>query len=88
MTEHATADRALLHRAADDAADFRAGLGDRRVAAEIGFVIGGSVDAATAAEIVVAGWDQCAFNGSLPPAAEDVDRSAAAVPAAIARVGS
>jgi glutamate/tyrosine decarboxylase-like PLP-dependent enzyme len=120
MTEHATADRALLHRAADHAADFRAGLADRRVAAEIGvagledslvgelptrptpasevldqlvalaepglvatagprffgFVIGGSVDAATAAEIVAAGWDQCAFNSSLSPAAMAVEASA------------
>jgi glutamate/tyrosine decarboxylase-like PLP-dependent enzyme len=34
-----------------------------------GFVIGGSVDAATAAEVVAAGWDQCAFNAVLSPAA-------------------
>ena len=34
-----------------------------------GFVIGGSVDAATAADVVAAGWDQCAFNAVLSPAA-------------------
>ena len=34
-----------------------------------GFVIGGSLPAATAAEIVAAGWDQCAFNAVLSPAA-------------------
>ncbi len=34
-----------------------------------GFVIGGSLPAATAADMVAAGWDQCAFNGVLAPAA-------------------
>ena len=34
-----------------------------------GFVIGGSLPAATAADVLVAGWDQCAFNGVLSPAA-------------------
>lgn len=34
-----------------------------------GFVIGGALDVATAAEIVAAGWDQCAFNTALSPAA-------------------
>jgi glutamate/tyrosine decarboxylase-like PLP-dependent enzyme len=34
-----------------------------------GFVIGGSLPAATAAEVVAAGWDQCAFNAVLSPAA-------------------
>ena len=40
-----------------------------------GFVIGGSVDAALVADVVAAGWDQCAFNEALSPAAiafEDV----------------
>jgi glutamate/tyrosine decarboxylase-like PLP-dependent enzyme len=40
-----------------------------------GFVIGGSLPAATAAEVLVAGWDQNAFNAVLSPAAaaaEDV----------------
>ncbi len=40
-----------------------------------GFVTGGTLDAALAAEIVAAGWDQCAFNEALSPAAlafEDV----------------
>jgi glutamate/tyrosine decarboxylase-like PLP-dependent enzyme len=34
-----------------------------------GFVIGGSLPAATAADVLTAGWDQCAFNGVLSPAA-------------------
>ncbi len=34
-----------------------------------GFVIGGSLDVATAAEVVASGWDQCAFNAVLSPAA-------------------
>ena len=40
-----------------------------------GFVIGGSLDAALVADIVTSGWDQCAFNEALSPAAiafEDV----------------
>ncbi len=40
-----------------------------------GFVIGGSSDAALAADLLTAGWDQCAYNESLSPAAlafEDV----------------
>lgn len=34
-----------------------------------GFVIGGSLPAATAADVLAAGWDQCAFNETLSPAA-------------------
>jgi glutamate/tyrosine decarboxylase-like PLP-dependent enzyme len=34
-----------------------------------GFVIGGSLPAATAADLVATGWDQCAFNAVLSPAA-------------------
>ncbi|MEO6414355.1 MAG: aminotransferase class V-fold PLP-dependent enzyme [Pedococcus sp.] len=34
-----------------------------------GFVIGGALPAATAADIVAVGWDQCAFNAVLSPAA-------------------
>ena len=34
-----------------------------------GFVIGGALPAATAADMVAAGWDQCAFNAALSPAA-------------------
>ena len=34
-----------------------------------GFVVGGSLDAALAAEIVAAGWDQVAFNEAASPAA-------------------
>jgi glutamate/tyrosine decarboxylase-like PLP-dependent enzyme len=40
-----------------------------------GFVIGGSLDAALAADVITSGWDQCAFNEALSPAAiafEDV----------------
>jgi glutamate/tyrosine decarboxylase-like PLP-dependent enzyme len=40
-----------------------------------GFVIGGSLDAALVADILTSGWDQCAFNEALSPAAiafEDV----------------
>jgi glutamate/tyrosine decarboxylase-like PLP-dependent enzyme len=40
-----------------------------------GFVIGGSIDAALIADLLTAGWDQCAFNAALSPAAvafEDV----------------
>ena len=34
-----------------------------------GFVIGGALPAASAADIVATGWDQCAFNATLSPAA-------------------
>ncbi|NYG05606.1 glutamate/tyrosine decarboxylase-like PLP-dependent enzyme [Phycicoccus badiiscoriae] len=34
-----------------------------------GFVIGGAMPAASAADMVAVGWDQCAFNGALSPAA-------------------
>jgi glutamate/tyrosine decarboxylase-like PLP-dependent enzyme len=40
-----------------------------------GFVIGGALPSATAADMLAAGWDQCAFNAVLSPAAaaaEDV----------------
>jgi glutamate/tyrosine decarboxylase-like PLP-dependent enzyme len=40
-----------------------------------GFVIGGSLDAALVADVITSGWDQCAFNEALSPAAiafEDV----------------
>ena len=40
-----------------------------------GFVIGGSLDAALAADLLTSGWDQCAFNEAISPAAlafEDV----------------
>jgi glutamate/tyrosine decarboxylase-like PLP-dependent enzyme len=40
-----------------------------------GFVIGGALPAASAADMLAVGWDQCAFNGVLSPAAsaaEDV----------------
>ncbi len=40
-----------------------------------GFVIGGSLDAAVVADLLAVGWDQCAFNAALSPAAlafEDV----------------
>lgn len=41
-----------------------------------GFVIGGALPAATAAEIVAAGWDQCAFNAALSPAAMAAEAAA------------
>ena len=34
-----------------------------------GFVVGGALPAATAADILATGWDQCAFNAVLSPAA-------------------
>ncbi|HET7486801.1 MAG TPA: pyridoxal-dependent decarboxylase [Acidimicrobiales bacterium] len=34
-----------------------------------GFVIGGALPAATAADVLAAGWDQCAFSDALSPAA-------------------
>lgn len=34
-----------------------------------GFVVGGAVPSATGAEVLAAGWDQCAFNATLSPAA-------------------
>jgi glutamate/tyrosine decarboxylase-like PLP-dependent enzyme len=40
-----------------------------------GFVIGGSIDAALVADVLTSGWDQCAYNEALSPAAiafEDV----------------
>lgn len=103
----------LFQRAAHEAADFRASLGERPVQAPadqagmrrrlavplpeaprdpgevveqlisaaqpglmatpgsryFGFVIGGALPAASAADILAVGWDQCAFNGHLAPAA-------------------
>jgi glutamate/tyrosine decarboxylase-like PLP-dependent enzyme len=41
-----------------------------------GFVIGGSSPAATAADILAAGWDQCAYNEVLSPAAAAAERAA------------
>jgi glutamate/tyrosine decarboxylase-like PLP-dependent enzyme len=41
-----------------------------------GFVIGGALPAATAADVVAAGWDQCAFNGVLSPAAAAAEECA------------
>lgn len=38
-----------------------------------GFVIGGSLDAALVADLLAAGWDQCAFNEALSPAAVAVE---------------
>jgi glutamate/tyrosine decarboxylase-like PLP-dependent enzyme len=38
-----------------------------------GFVIGGTLDAALVADILAAGWDQCAFNEALSPAAIAVE---------------
>lgn len=41
-----------------------------------GFVIGGALPVATAADIVAAGWDQCAFNEALSPAALAAEQTA------------
>jgi glutamate/tyrosine decarboxylase-like PLP-dependent enzyme len=41
-----------------------------------GFVIGGSLPAASAADLVATGWDQCAFNATLSPAAGAAERVA------------
>jgi glutamate/tyrosine decarboxylase-like PLP-dependent enzyme len=43
-----------------------------------GFVIGGALPSATAADMLAAGWDQCAFNGVLSPAASAVEEVAGA----------
>lgn len=110
----------LLARAASAAADYRAGLADRRVAPELdleglretlgsdlpttgvaaeevveqlldaaqpglvasagpryfGFVVGGALPAATAADVVAVGWDQNAFNLALSPASLVVEEVA------------
>ncbi|EWT01710.1 pyridoxal-dependent decarboxylase [Intrasporangium oryzae NRRL B-24470] len=42
-----------------------------------GFVIGGASAAATAADILTAGWDQCGYNEVLSPAAAGAERAAA-----------
>jgi glutamate/tyrosine decarboxylase-like PLP-dependent enzyme len=41
-----------------------------------GFVIGGSLPAACAADILTTGWDQCAYNEVLSPAAAAAERAA------------
>jgi glutamate/tyrosine decarboxylase-like PLP-dependent enzyme len=43
-----------------------------------GFVIGGASPAATAADLLAAGWDQCAYNEVLSPAAAAAERAAGA----------
>ena len=113
---------ALFHRAATEAADFRASLDTRPVQASadlaeatraldvplpetprepavvleeliaaaqpglmgtpgpryFGFVIGGALPAASAADLLAVGWDQCAFNGHLAPAAAAAEQVAGA----------
>jgi len=41
-----------------------------------GFVIGGALPAATAADMLAAGWDQCSFNSTLAPAASAAEEAA------------
>jgi glutamate/tyrosine decarboxylase-like PLP-dependent enzyme len=41
-----------------------------------GFVIGGALPAATAADMLAAGWDQCAYNPVLAPAATAAEEAA------------
>lgn len=43
-----------------------------------GFVIGGSFPMGVAADMVVAGWDQCAYNGVLTPAGQAAEEAAGA----------
>jgi glutamate/tyrosine decarboxylase-like PLP-dependent enzyme len=43
-----------------------------------GFVIGGALPAASAAEMVATGWDQCAFNAVLSPAGAAAEEGAGA----------
>lgn len=43
-----------------------------------GFVIGGASPAATAADLLASGWDQCAYSAALSPAAAAAERAAAA----------
>ncbi|WP_374968727.1 pyridoxal phosphate-dependent decarboxylase family protein [Terrabacter sp. BE26] len=43
-----------------------------------GFVIGGASPSATAADLLTAAWDQCAYNEVLSPAAAAAERAAAA----------
>lgn len=43
-----------------------------------GFVIGGALHAATAADILATGWDQCAFSSVLSPAAVAAEEAAGA----------
>ena len=43
-----------------------------------GFVVGGALDAATAADVLTTGWDQPAFNGVTSPAAAVVEEVAGA----------
>jgi glutamate/tyrosine decarboxylase-like PLP-dependent enzyme len=42
-----------------------------------GFVVGGSLPSATAADVLAAGWDQCALNAVLSPAATAAEETAA-----------
>jgi glutamate/tyrosine decarboxylase-like PLP-dependent enzyme len=66
--------------AADVIADLIACAQDGLVATAgprfFGFVVGGALPAATAAEVLAAGWDQCAFNAVLSPAAVAVEEIA------------
>lgn len=41
-----------------------------------GFVVGGALPSATAADVLAAGWDQCAFNAVLSPAALAAEEAA------------
>jgi glutamate/tyrosine decarboxylase-like PLP-dependent enzyme len=43
-----------------------------------GFVVGGALPAATAADVLAVGWDQAAFNNALSPAAVAAERAASA----------
>jgi glutamate/tyrosine decarboxylase-like PLP-dependent enzyme len=85
--EPATVVRAGLGALRDEGADPVAVLAELRAAAEpglvattgpryFGFVVGGSLDAATAADMLAVAWDQPAFNGVTSPAAAVVEEVA------------
>lgn len=67
--------------AADEVLDALIAAAERGLAATagprfFGFVIGGALDVATAADMVATGWDQCAFNAALSPAAMAAEKAA------------
>ncbi len=75
--------RALLARTADQVAAYRAAAAEVEPAMVattgpryFGFVIGGALDAATAADVLTVGWDQPAYNHLSSPAAALVEEIA------------
>ena len=70
LPEDGTEPAAVVEELADLAEPALVGTAGPRY---FGFVIGGSLDAATAAEVLAVGWDQCAFNVFTSPAAAVVE---------------